>query len=47
MSTKRMTASEREALMRLNVAFEIMTLDVVEPLAERMRLIPGRGVTWR
>lgn len=41
MSTKRMTASEREALMRLNVAFEIMALDVVEPLAERMKLIPG------
>lgn len=39
--TKRMTASEREALMRLNVAFEIMALDVMEPLAERMKMIPG------
>jgi hypothetical protein len=39
--TKRMTASEREALMRLNVAFEIMALDVLEPLAERMKMIPG------
>lgn len=38
---KRMTASEREALMRLNVAFEIMALDVLEPLAERMKMIPG------
>ena len=41
METKRMTASEREALMRLNIAFEIMSLDVLEPLSERMRLIPG------
>lgn len=39
--TRRMTASEREALMRLNVAFEIMALDVLEPLAERMKMIPG------
>lgn len=39
--TKRMTASEREALMRLNVAFEIMVLDVMDPLAERMKMIPG------
>lgn len=38
---KRMTASEREALMRLNVAFEIIALDVLEPLAERMKMIPG------
>ena len=37
----RLKASEREALMRLNVAFEIMALDVVAPLAERMRMIPG------
>ena len=41
MTTKRMTASEREALMRLNVAYEIMALDVLDPLAERMRMIPG------
>ena len=41
METKRLTASEREALMRLNVAFEIMALDVLEPLAERMKMIPG------
>lgn len=40
-TTKRLTASEREALMRLNVAFEIMALDVLEPLAERMKMIPG------
>ena len=39
--TRRMTASEREALMRLNVAFEIMALDVMEPLAERLKMIPG------
>lgn len=38
---KRMTASEREALMRLNIAFEIMSLDVLEPLNDRMKLIPG------
>ena len=38
---KRLTASERESLLRLNVAFEIMALDVMEPLAERMRMIPG------
>lgn len=41
MSTKRLTASERDALMRLNIAFEIMSLDVLEPLSERMKLIPG------
>ena len=40
-TTKRLTASEREALMRLNVAFEIMALDVLDPLAERMKMIPG------
>ena len=39
--TKRMTASEREALVRLNVAFEIMALDVLEPLRVRLKLIPG------
>ena len=40
-TTKRLTASEREALMRLNVAVEIMALDVLDPLAERLKMIPG------
>ena len=39
METKRLTASEREALLRLNVAMEILILDI-GALSERARLIP-------
>ena len=39
METKRLTASEREALLRLNVAMEILILDI-GALAERAKLIP-------
>lgn len=39
MSTKRLTASEREALLRLNVAMEILILDL-KPLRERAKLVP-------
>lgn len=38
--TKRLTASERDAMQRLNVAVEIMLLDVKKPLGERARLVP-------
>ncbi len=38
--TKRLTASEREALLRLDVAMEIMILDAKETLAERAKLVP-------
>lgn len=37
--TKRLTASERESLLRLNVAMEILILDV-QQLAERAKLVP-------
>ena len=40
METKRLTASERESLVRLNVALEILTKEPAE-LAQRSALIPG------
>ena len=40
MSTKRLTASERESLLRLNVAMEVLILDVKDKLAERAKLVP-------
>lgn len=40
MSTKRLTASERESLLRLNVAMEVLILDVKDQLAERAKLVP-------
>ena len=40
MSTKRLTASEREILLRLNVAMEVLILDVAGPLRERSKLVP-------
>ena len=39
MSTKRLTASERESLLRLNVAMEIMILDLKQ-LEQRAKLVP-------
>jgi len=39
-STKRLTASERESLLRMNVAAEVLILDVGEPLRERAKLVP-------
>ena len=39
METKRMTASEREALLRLNVAAEILMLDI-HALDARAKLVP-------
>ncbi len=38
--TKRLTASERESLLRLNVAMEVLILDVAGPLKERAKLVP-------
>ena len=40
MSTRRLTASEREALLRMDVAMEILILDAKETLAERAKLVP-------
>lgn len=39
-ATKRLTASERESLMRMNIALEILTREPAN-LAERSTLIPG------
>lgn len=39
-TTKRLTASERDSLVRLNVAAEILILDVREQLQARARLVP-------
>lgn len=38
--TKRLTASEREALLRMDVAMEILILDAKETLKERAKMVP-------
>lgn len=40
MEQKRLTASERESMVRLSVAYEILTQEV-ETLKERSKLVPG------
>ena len=40
METKRLTATERESLVRMNVALEILSVEP-EILAQRSAMIPG------